>query len=150
MNTRISDRGAMQGLYQQMLGLEEYIESTDLEPRLIHLIKMRASQINGCAYCMALHTREGLADGERVDRLAVLSAWRETDWFTPREQAALAWTEAVTTLEHGGVPEDVFIAARDAFGEKGLCDLTLVVIAINGWNRVAIPFQSAPESFSEQ
>jgi AhpD family alkylhydroperoxidase len=147
MKSRIDDLGQMQGLYQQMVGLERYIASTDLERSLIHLVKLRASQINGCAYCMALHTREALNDGERMDRLAVLSAWRETEWFTERERAALAWSEAVTTLERGDVPDDVFAQARAAFDERALSDLTMVIITINGWNRVAIPYRRHPDAF---
>ena len=90
---------------------------------------------------MALHTREALEDGDRVDRLAVLCAWRETNWFSDRERAALAWTEAVTTLTNGEVPDDVFERARAEFGERTLSDVTLLVITINGWNRIAIPYQ---------
>jgi AhpD family alkylhydroperoxidase len=144
MTTRITDRGELRGLYQQMRGLETYINSTDLERSLIHLVKMRASQINGCAYCMAMHTREALEDGERIDRLAVLSAWRETTWFSDRERAALAWAEALTKISSGEVPDEVFEQARDEFGEKTLSDLTLLIITINGWNRIAIPYRAEP------
>jgi len=148
MTSRITDRRAVQGLVEQIRKLEAYIASTELERSLIHLVKLRASQINGCAFCMAMHTEEALEEGERVDRLSVVSAWRETaSWYSEREQAALAWTEAVTTLAGGHVSDDVFERARAAFGEKGLADLTLLVITINGWNRFAIPFQSPPKAF---
>lgn len=138
----------MRGLYDQMRNLERYIASTDLERSLIHLVKLRASQINGCAFCMAMHTEEALEDGERVDRLSVVSAWRETTWFSEREQAALAWTEALTSISAGPVPDDIFERAFAAFGEAGLSDLTLVVITINGWNRIAIPYHTEPKAFS--
>jgi AhpD family alkylhydroperoxidase len=147
VTTRITDRNEMRGLYQQMVQLGSYLASTDLEPGLQHLVKLRASQINGCANCMAMHTREALEDGDRVDRLSVVSAWRETSWFSDRERAALAWTEAVTMLENGEVPDEVFAQALAEFGEKGLADLTLLVIVINGWNRIAVPYQVHPTAF---
>jgi AhpD family alkylhydroperoxidase len=147
MTTRITDRQALQGLYGQMRQLEAYIAASGLERSLIHLVKLRASQINGCAFCMAMHTEEALEEGERVDRLAVVSAWREAPWYTEREQAALAWTESVTTLKDGQVPDEIFARAKATFGEKGLADLTLLVITINGWNRIAIPFHSIPKAF---
>jgi AhpD family alkylhydroperoxidase len=147
MTTRITDRTAMRGLYEQMRQLEQYLASTDLESGLRHLVKLRASQINGCAYCMAMHTREALEEGERIDRLAVLSGWRETSWFSDRERAALAWTEALTLLATGEVPDEVFDQAVAEFGEKSLSDLTLLVITINGWNRVAVPYRIEPTAF---
>lgn len=138
---------AMGGMIEQIRNLESYIATTDIERSLIHLVKLRASQINGCAYCMAMHTEEALAEGERVDRLSVVRSWREAPWFSEREQAALAWTESLTRLADGPVPDDVFDRARDAFGEKGLGDLTLVVITINAWNRISVPFQNMPKAF---
>jgi AhpD family alkylhydroperoxidase len=137
----------MRGLYQQMRQLEEYLASTDLESGLRHLVKLRASQINGCAYCMAMHTREALEEGERIDRLSVLNGWRETSWFTDRERAALAWTEALTLLATEEVSDDVFEQARAEFDEKSLSDLTLLVITINGWNRIAVPYRVEPTTF---
>jgi AhpD family alkylhydroperoxidase len=111
------------------------------------LVKIRASQINGCAFCLSMHTRDALKAGERQDRLAVLTAWRETDWFTARERAALAWGEAVTKLDHRAVPDDVFEQARAEFSEKELADLTLAVVAINGWNRFNVAFHGEPDAF---
>ncbi|MEZ4499156.1 MAG: carboxymuconolactone decarboxylase family protein [Thermomicrobiales bacterium] len=146
--SRLSDPSATRAITQQILQLEEYIATTELDRKLIHLVKLRASQINGCAYCMAMHVHEALQDGDRIDRLSVISAWRETSWFSERECAALAWTESVTELNHGGVPDDVFETARDQFGEKGLADLTLLIITINAWNRIAIPFHSEPDAFT--
>jgi AhpD family alkylhydroperoxidase len=147
MTTRITDRNAMRGLYGQMRQLEQYLASTDLESGLRHLVKLRASQINGCAYCMAMHTREALEEGERIDRLSVLSGWRETSWFSGRERAALAWTEALTSIASGEVTDEVFEQALAEFGEKSLSDLTLLVVTINGWNRIAIPYRVEPAAF---
>ena len=150
MTSRIQDQHAVRGLYQQMTQMENYIRTqTDIERSLVHLVKMRASQINGCAYCMAMHTEEALKDGERIDRLAVLSAWHETpEWFTEREQAALIWTETLTRIATDQVTDRVYDSVREQFDEKDLADLTLLVIAINGWNRIAIPFQSPPSQFN--
>ncbi len=147
MTTRITDRKEMRGLYEQMRNLEAYLASTSLERSLVHLVKLRASQINGCAFCMAMHTEEALEEGERVDRLAVVSAWREAPWFSEREQAALEWTEALTKISDGPVPDEVFARAKAAFSEAGLSDLTLLVITIHGWNRIAIPYQVEPKAF---
>jgi AhpD family alkylhydroperoxidase len=149
MSFRLSGRAPLEGAYQHLIAMERYVrEETGLERSLIHLIKLRTSQINGCAFCLAMHTREARQEGEREDRLAVLSAWRETGWFSDRERAALAWTEAVTELGHGGVPDEVFEQARAAFDEKELADLTLAIVTINGWNRFAVPFQSPPARFT--
>lgn len=145
---RLSSKRPLMRPYRHLGAMETSIrEETTIERSLVHLVKLRVSQINGCAFCMAMHAREAREEGEREDRLHVLSAWRETDWFSPREQAALAWAEAVTELGHGGVPDAVFAQARAAFDEQELADLTLVVVAINGWNRYAIPFHIPPERF---
>jgi AhpD family alkylhydroperoxidase len=109
---------------------------------------MRVSQINGCALCLAMHARDLRLRGEREDRLYVLDAWRETTWFTDRERAALAWAEAVTRLNNGGVPDEVFEQARTQFTERELADLTLATIAINGWNRLNIAFHASPTPFT--
>lgn len=147
MTSRISDMNEMRGMYQQMQALENYAKSTNIEPSLRHLVKMRVSQINGCAYCMSMHTEEALKDGERIDRLAVLSAWRETNWFTPREQAALLWAETLTNISTSHVTDEIYEQVRKEFSEKDLGDLTLLVITINGWNRIAIPFAAPPNRF---
>jgi AhpD family alkylhydroperoxidase len=147
MTTRTTDRNEMRILYEQLRNFAAPLASSGLEPGLIHLVKLRASQINGCARCMVMHFQEALEDGDRVDRLAVLSAWRDTSWFSDREQAALAWTEAVTTLANGEVPDEVFEQAQAEFGEKGLVDLTLLVITINGWNRINVPYRTEPSHF---
>lgn len=147
MTFRISDMNEVRGAYQQMMALEGYIATTNIEPQLRHLVKLRVSQVNGCAYCMSMHSEEALRDGERVDRLAVLAAWRETEWFTARERAALEWAEALTHISTTHVTDDMYAMVREEFSEKDLSDLTLLVIAINGWNRFAIPFQSPPNRF---
>jgi AhpD family alkylhydroperoxidase len=147
MTFRLSDMSSARGLIQQLRGIEDYISTTNIDPQLKHLVKLRVSQINGCAYCMSLHTEEALKDGERVDRLAVLSGWRETDWFTPRERAALLWSETLTNISTSHVSDGIYAEVREQFSEQDLADLTLAVIAINGWNRFAIPFGSPPNRF---
>jgi AhpD family alkylhydroperoxidase len=123
-------------------GLETYIHSSGLEPSLIHLVKLRASIINGCAYCVDMHTKEARADGETEQRLYALPVWQETPFFTPRERAALAWTEALTLIAQNGVPDDVYAATRSEFSEAELVALTMVVVTINGWNRLAVSFRT--------
>lgn len=148
MTSRITDMSAVRGLYQQMTQLEQYLKTTNIESTLVHLVKMRASHINGCAYCLAMHTEEALKDGERVDRLSLINAWHEApDWFTEREQAALLWTETLTNISTSHVTDELYARVRQQFDEKDLSDLTLLIIAINGWNRVAIPFRAAPNHF---
>jgi AhpD family alkylhydroperoxidase len=108
---------------------------------LLELVKTRASQINGCAFCIDMHTKDARANGETEQRLYALNAWRETPFYTDREQAALAWTEAVTLINVGHVPEDVFEQARAQFTDEELVNLTTAVVAINGWNRLSIAFR---------
>lgn len=120
--------------------------ATTLEPTLLHLVFLRASQMNGCAFCIAMHWREAKEDGISDDRLHGLSAWHEAPWYSDRERAALAWTEALTDVMHSHVPDDIYVQARSAFSERELVDLTLAVNVINSWNRFAIAFRSPPES----
>jgi AhpD family alkylhydroperoxidase len=148
MEPRITDRNVLQRPIQALLGLSAPIATSSIEPRLQHLIKMRVSQINGCALCLAMHAKELLDDGERQDRLAVLDAWRETGWFTDRERAALAFAEAMTTLDNREVPDAVYDEARAQFSEQELGDLALVTIAINGWNRLNVAFRNQPTPFT--
>jgi len=110
-------------------------------------VKVRASQLNGCAYCIDMHAKDARARGETEQRLFALSAWQDTPFFTDRERAALAWTEAVTRIAEGHVPDDVFERVRKHFQEKELVDLTLAVVAINGWNRLAIGFRAVPGNY---
>jgi AhpD family alkylhydroperoxidase len=149
MTRRLTDRSAAMGAIQQLQNVERYVHSTGLDHRLLELVKMRVSQVNGCAFCLAMHAKALREAGEREDRIAVLPAWRETDWFSDKERAALAWAEAVTTLEHQHVPDDVYEQARAQFDERDLADLTLATIAINGWNRLNIALtQSEPTPFT--
>ncbi len=127
--------------------LESYVKNSGLEPDLLELVKLRASQINGCAFCIDMHTKDARSHGESEQRLYALSAWRETSFYSERERAALAWTEAVTGISKDRVPDEVYGQARKHFSEKELVDLTWAVIAINGWNRLAISFRTPPGSY---
>jgi len=124
-----------------MRALQEHVNRCGLEAPLLELVKTRASQINGCAFCVDMHTKDARAGGETEQRLYLLSAWREAPFYSERERAALAWTEALTRIERG-VPEDDYRLAREQFTERELVDLSIAVIAINGWNRLAIPFHT--------
>jgi AhpD family alkylhydroperoxidase len=130
-----------------MLGLENYVRQSGFDPVLLELVKLRASQINGCAYCVDVHTKDARARGESEQRLYAVVVWRETPFFSERERAALAWTEAVTQVSHHHVPDEVYELARQHFSEKELVDLTLAIVAINGWNRLAISFRKVPGTY---
>jgi len=123
---------------QAMYGLEAPIRNSGLEPRLRELVKTRASQINGCAYCIDMHTKDARAHGETEQRLYALNAWRETPFYTDRERAALEWTEQLTLIAGRGVPDELFARMREQFSEEELIALTLAVVQINGWNRLTI------------
>jgi AhpD family alkylhydroperoxidase len=128
-----------------LLALVDYIKQSGLEQSLIELIQMRASQLNGCAYCLDMHSKDARAAGETEQRLYVLQAWREAPFYTPRERAALAWCEAVTRLDPvHGVPDEVYEQVRAEFDENQLIDLNMAVILINSWNRIAIPSRAEP------
>jgi len=122
--------------------LDTYVKGSGLDPGLIELIKMRASQINGCAYCLHMHSRDARARGESEERLYLLDAWRESPLYTDRERAALAWAEAVTLVSQTRVPDEVYEEARRHFSEEELVKLTVAVGAINAWNRIAISFRA--------
>ena len=128
--------------YKAMSGLEGYLKKSGLEHKLLHMIKVRASQMNGCAYCLDMHWKDARALGETEQRLYGLDAWQESPYYTDRERAALAWTEAVTNLHDGHVSDAVYDQVRSHFSEKELADLTWVIAAINAWNRVAIATRS--------
>lgn len=128
-------------LIQAMAGLGAVVRRSGLEAGLLELVKIRASQINGCGYCLDMHTKDARANGETEQRIHLLPAWREALVYTERERAALAWTEAVTRLEHQEVPDSVYDAARAEFTEEELVALTLAVVHINGWNRLSIAFR---------
>ena len=127
--------------------LNSYVEGCGLEHSLLELVKTRASQINGCAYCLDMHTKDARAAGETEQRLYTLSAWYETPFFNARERAALAWTEAVTRISEGPVEDALYETMQTNFSEKEIVDLTLAIITINGWNRLAIPFRTPPGSY---
>ena len=133
--------------YQAMAGLERHVRNCGLEHSLLELVKTRASQINGCAYCIDMHTKDARAGGETEQRLYALSAWRETPFFTDRERAALEWTEALTLISENDVPDVLYEQVREHFSEEEIVNLSLAVIVINGWNRLAIPFRSVPGSY---
>ncbi|MBZ0114841.1 MAG: carboxymuconolactone decarboxylase family protein [Thermoanaerobaculia bacterium] len=135
------------GVYEAMLGLEAYLASCSLEEPLIHLVKLRASQINGCAYCLDMHWKDLIALGESAQRLYSLDAWRECPYYSQRERAALAWTEAVTLLTDGHVDETVHTEARAQLTEEELADLTLAVATINAWNRLAVAGRTVPGDY---
>jgi AhpD family alkylhydroperoxidase len=130
-----------------LFALVKYLQTSSIERPLIELVLMRASQLNGCAYCLDMHSKDARAAGETEQRLYVLQAWREAPFYSDRERAALAWCEAVTRLDAHGVSDEVFEMARAQFSEKELGDLNMAVILINAWNRIAIPFQSMPGSY---
>jgi AhpD family alkylhydroperoxidase len=128
-------------------GLETYLRGSGLDPGLLDLIKTRASQLNGCAYCIDMHTKDARAASETEQRLYALSAWQETPFYTDRERAALTWTEAVTLISQGSVPDALYEEVRRHFSEKELVDLTLALVAINGWNRLGISFRAVPGTY---
>ena len=125
------------------LGLETFVHRSGLDGRMLHLVKLRASQLNHCAYCIDMHTKDARHDGETEQRLYAVSAWRETPFFTRRERAALAWTEAVTDIKGPGIPDAAYDEVRAEFGEAELVALTIAIVAINGWNRLAVGFRQA-------
>jgi AhpD family alkylhydroperoxidase len=142
MKSRIDIAKVSPAAYRAMATLEQYVHSSSLEPGLIHLLKFRASQINGCAYCLDMHSKDARALGETEQRLYGLDAWRETPYYTDRERAALAWIEALTLIREGHVEDEVFEEARKVFNEQELVDLSMLAVAINGWNRLAIAFRA--------
>jgi AhpD family alkylhydroperoxidase len=132
---------------QALLNLGKVIAASGLEFSLMELVKTRASQLNGCAFCIDMHTKDARAGGETEQRLYALSAWRETPFFTPRERAALAWTEALTDVQQGHASDEVYEQVRPAFTEGELARLTLVIAHINMWNRIAIGFRAEPGTY---
>jgi len=147
MQPRIAYMKVAPDAMKTMRGLEVYLAACGLEPSLLDLVKTRASQINGCAYCIDMHTKDARARGENEQRLYALNAWRETPFYTERERAALAWTEAVTLISNGHVPDAVYEEVRQHFSEEELVNLTLAIVAINGWNRFAISFRTVPGTY---
>ena len=136
--------------YKRYLAFNSFVENCGLEHSLLELVKTRASQINGCAYCLDMHTIDARALGETEQRLYVLPAWREAPFYSERERAALAWTEAVTLAGETHVPDDVFDEVRRCFNDEELVNLTWAIVAINGWNRMAIAFRSQPGRYESR
>lgn len=137
-------------VYRALVALSEQVKKTSIEKRLVDLVYLRVSQINGCAYCVDMHSNDLSHEGETLQRIALTTVWREVpDFFTKRERAALAWAEEVTKLGEHGVSDGTYDAALAEFGEKGLAELNLVVIAMNAWNRIGIPFQMKPKDRSK-
>ena len=147
MKERIDYRKAAPGAYQAMQGIEGYVRNGGLDSTLLELVKTRVSQINGCAFCLDMHTKEARAANETEQRLYLLPAWREAPFYTERERAALAWAEAVTQISADAVADDLYAEVRRHFDEKALVDLTLAIIGINAWNRLAVPFRSQAGSY---
>jgi AhpD family alkylhydroperoxidase len=147
MQPRIALTSVSQDAYQAMLGLEHYLARSSLEPKLYHLIKLRASQVNGCAYCIDMYWTELRAAGETEQRLYELDAWRESPYYTDRERAALEWTEAVTRIADTHAPDDLYESVKAHFSDQEMADLTWAIAAINAWNRMAIALRAVPGSY---
>ncbi len=147
MKPRLDYAKTAPGALRGMLELEKYVHGSGLERSLYELIKTRASQINGCAYCLDMHTKDARKAGESEQRLFALSAWRETPFYTKRERAALAWTEALTLISENDVSDSLYKATLEYFSEEEIVALSMAIIAINGWNRLAISFRTPPGSY---
>jgi AhpD family alkylhydroperoxidase len=135
---------------QAMLALEERVRGAGLEQSLMHLVKLRASQINGCAYCIHMHTAHARAAGETEERLYLVGAFRESPLFTPRERAALAWTESLTLLAQTGAPDRDYAELSEQFSESERVKLSMLIVAINGWNRIAVGFRAVHPTKSDR
>lgn len=146
MEQRLDLAKTAPGVMTTMRKLTAHVHEGPIEQRLLELVMVRASQINGCAFCIAMHVREAVKAGENADRLHLLPAWREAPSFSQRERAALGWAEALTRLGEHGVPDDVYAAAVAEFGEADLAELSLAIVAINGWNRLMVAFRVPPRS----
>jgi AhpD family alkylhydroperoxidase len=144
MEPRIDYRKFAQEPIKALYALEEYIDHSSIEPKLLHLLKLRASQINGCAFCIDMHSKDARALGETEQRLYELNAWRETPFYTDRERAALEWTEAVTLVSQTHAPDESYERLRPHFSDKEIVDLTYAIAAINSWNRIAISLRAVP------
>jgi AhpD family alkylhydroperoxidase len=147
MKARIDLMHVNPGIIQAMLGLERQVRKAGLDDKLLDIVRMRASQINGCAYCLDMHSKDARANGETEQRLYGLAAWRETPYYSARERAALEWTEALTLVAETHAPDDVFERVREQFSEDELLHLTLAIVSINGWNRLNIAAQTVPGGY---
>lgn len=147
MNQRFHFGTASPGAYKAMIGLEQHLHACGLEERLIHLIKLRASQINGCAYCIDMHWKDLRATGESEQRLYMLDAWQESPFYTARERAALEWTEALTRITEGHIPDEVYERVKPHFTEQELADLSVAITTINAWNRLMVAARTVPGTY---
>lgn len=147
MEARFTYVKAAPEVFKAMLGLGRYLHECGLEQSLLTLVDLRASQINGCAYCIDMHWKDLRASGESEQRLYSLDAWRESPFYSERERAALEWTEALTLITNGHVPDDVYEKVRPHFNDKELSDLTLAIVSINGWNRLNISARTVPGDY---
>jgi len=147
MEPRFNYLRVARGGYEAMLGLEKYLRESGLEEPLIHLVKLRVSQINGCAYCIDMHWKDLRSIGEQEQRLYGLDAWKESPYYTARERASLAWAEAVTNIREGHAPDEVYDEARKQLTDKEVADLTLAIATINAWNRLAISARTVPGTY---
>jgi AhpD family alkylhydroperoxidase len=147
MNARIDLMQVNPGILKAMFGLERQVRQSGLAHRLLDLVRMRASQINRCAYCLDMHSKDARADGETEQRLYGLEAWREAPYYSDRERAALEWTEAVTLVAETGVPDDVYERVREQFSAAEIAELTLAIVAINGWNRLNVAARTVPGGY---
>ena len=147
MKPRIDFHKVSPAAVKAMLALQSYVNDSGLEHSLLELVKFRAAQINGCAYCIDMHTKDARAAGESEQRLYLLSAWRESPQYSDRERAALLWTESVTRLSETNVPDDDYAQARAQFSEEELVKLSMAIVAINGWNRLCVGFRRVPGGY---
>jgi len=147
MKARIDVMHVSPGIIHAMLGLERQVQKAGLDSKLLDLVRMRASQINGCAYCLDMHSKDARANGETEQRLYGLDAWRETPYYSPRERAALDWTEALTLVSETRVPDEVYERVREQFSEEELANLSLAIVAINGWNRLNVAARTVPGDY---
>lgn len=147
MRPRFNCSTAAPGVYDAMDALEKYLETCSIETSLLHLIKLRASQLNGCAYCIDMHWKDLEVEGETPQRMYSLDAWQECPYYTDRERAALEWTEAVTFIADGHVPEPVYASVRPHLSDTELADLTLAIATINAWNRLSIASRAVPGTY---
>jgi AhpD family alkylhydroperoxidase len=142
MKSRINSYQVAPGVMKAMMALQNEVAQSGLEPSLVGLVEIRASQINGCAFCLHMHTRDARARGETEQRIYLLDAWRESPLYSERERAALAWTEAVTLVSQTHVPDEVYDQAKAVFSDEEMAKLTLLVVTINAWNRFSIAFRA--------
>lgn len=147
MEPRINIGNVSPDAFHAMSGLEMYVRESGLEKSLLELVKIRASQINGCAYCLDMHTKDARAAGETEQRIYTLSAWSETPFFNERERAALLWTETLTRLSQNDVPDEIFEEVRTQFSEQEMVNLSMAIVTINGWNRLRVGFRSVPGTY---